>query len=302
MSGPLNHGFGAIAALSLFVGCASAVAESPAISAPSTQSLAGDAELESVTVEARRRRERIDEQVSEFVYSVVGPGKVESLARWNVPVCVATAGLTAAESDFVRKRITQIATDADVSLGGTACGPNFAVIVTPEPEKLLKEWWSDEHRLFNLDRGAGGVNRFIQSDQPVRVWHNACSAPAKIPAHAFSTSDHCGVGVTGSRLTWGAVRAIYTAIVVVDLDQIEGLTFGQVADYVAMVGLAKIRPNPELGDISTILGLFATNGSDRSKQLTAWDQSFLKAVYATTDGSVTELSQIKLRMSEELAR
>ena len=236
------------------------------------------------------------------MYSIAGPGKVESLARWNVPVCVATAGLTAAEADFVKKRIAQIATDADVPLGGPACGPNFAVIVTPEPEELLKEWWSEEHRLFNRDRGVGGVNRFIQSDQPVRVWHNACNAPPGIPAHAFSTSEHCGVGVTGSRLTWGAVRAIYTAIVVVDLDQIEGLTFGQVADYVAMVGLAQIRPNPELGDISTILGLFATNGADRSKGLTAWDQSFLKAVYATTDGSTTEISLIKVRMSEELAR
>jgi hypothetical protein len=284
--------FGAIAVFSLFAARSLAAPESEI----------PDTELESVTVEAQRRKQRIDQQVSEFVYSIVGPGKVESLARWNVPVCVATAGLTAAEADFVKKRIAQIATDAGVALGGPGCGPNFAVIVTPEPEKLLKEWWSEEHRLFNLDRGAGGVNRFIQSDHPVRAWHNACSAPAKIPAHAFSTSAHCGAGVTGSRLTWGAVRAIYTAIVVVDLDQIEGLTFGQVADYVAMVGLAKIRPNPEPGDISTILGLFAANGGERSKGLTAWDQSFLKAVYATTDGSVTELAQIKLRMSEELAR
>ena len=156
---------------------------------------------------------------------------------------------------------------------------------------------------FSVPLGVGGVNRFIQTDQPVRVWHNACNAPQGIPAYAFSTSEHCGSGSeTGSRLSWAAVRAIYTAIVVVDLDQIEGLTFGQVADYVAMVGLAKIRPNPELGDISTILGLFATNGADRSKGLTTWDQSFLNAVYATTDGSTTEVSLIKLRMSEELAR
>ena len=292
----------AVATLGLYA--ARAIASegpTPGSARPATSAIP-DTELESVTVEAKRRRERIDKQVSEFVYSVVGPGKVESLARWNVPVCVATAGLTAAEADFFEKRIAQIATDADVAVSGPACGPNFAVIVTTEPEVLLKAWWSEEHRLFNLDRGAGGVNRFIESDQPVRVWHNACSAPPNIPAHAFSVSAHCGAGVTGSRLTWGAVRAIYTAIVVVDLDQIEGLTFGQVADYVAMVGLARIRPNPELGDISTILGLFATNGADRSKGLTTWDQSFLKAVYATTDGSTTEVSMIKVRMSEELAR
>ena len=261
-----------------------------------------EVELGPVTVEARRRKELIDKQVSEFVYSIAGPGRVESLARWNVPVCVATAGLTAAEADFVKKRISQIATDADVPVGGPACGPNFVVIVTPEPEKLLKEWWSENHRLFNRDRGVGGVNRFIQTDQPVRVWHNACNAPPGIPAHAFSTSEHCATGITGSRITWAAVRAIYTAIVVVDLTQIEGLTFGQVADYMAMVGLAQIRPNAELGDISTILGLFAANGTDRSVGLTAWDQSFLKAVYATTDGSTTEISLIKRRMSEDLAR
>ena len=181
-----------------------------------------------------------------------------------------TAGLTAAEADFVKKRIAQIAADADVLMGGAACGPNFVVILTPEPEKLLTEWWSEEHRLFNRDRGLGGVNRFIQTDQPVRVWHNACNAPPGIPAYAFSTSEHCGSGAsTGSRLSWAVARAVYSAIVVVDLTQIEGLTFGQVADYVAMVGLTQIRPNSELGDISTILGLFSTSGTDRSKGLTA---------------------------------
>jgi hypothetical protein len=296
-------GLGAIALFFFFAARSIAGEEPTPETAPSPTSATADTELESVTVEARRRRERIDKQVSEFVYSIAGPGKVESLARWNVPVCVATAGLTAAEADFVKKRITQIAADADVPVGGPACGPNFAVIVTTEPEKLLKAWWSEEHRLFNLDRGAGGVNRFIQTDQPVRVWHNACNSPSGIPAHAFSTSQHCGSGSgTGSRLSWAAVRAVYTAIVVVDLDQIEGLTFGQVADYVAMIGLAQIRPNQEMGEVPTILDLFALSGTERSKGMTEWDQSFLKAVYATTDGSTTEISLIKVRMSEELAR
>lgn len=275
--------------------------ESTSQPAQQTKSATPEAKLESVTVEARRRRELIDKQVSHFVYSIVGPAMVESLARWNVAVCIVTAGLTTAEAEFVKHRLSQIATDAGVPLGGPNCGPNFVVIVNPEPEKLLKEWWSEEHRLFNRDRGLGGVNRFIQTAQPVRVWHNACNAPPGISAHAFSTMAHCGAGVTGSRLTRAVVRAIYSAIVAVDLTKIEGLTFGQVADYVAMVGLAQIRPSPELGEAPTILGLFATSGTDRPKRMTEWDQSFLKAVYATTDGSVTELSQIKLRMSEELA-
>ena len=62
-------------------------------------------ELDPVTVEAQRRRALVDKQVSEFVYSIAGSARVESLARWNVPVCVATAGLTAAEADFVKQRV-----------------------------------------------------------------------------------------------------------------------------------------------------------------------------------------------------
>jgi hypothetical protein len=304
-SSPGRHrlvGACAVAILSTMAARAMAGPESTPKSPRSATSAAPAVELDPVTVEAQRRRALVDKQVSEFVYSIAGPAKVESLARWNVPVCIATAGLTAAEAEFVKRRLARIAVDADVPLGGPDCGPNFVVIVTPEPEKLLKAWWSEEHRLFNRDRGVGGVNRFIQSDQPVRVWHNACNAPPGISADAFSTIDHCGVGRTGSRLTWAAVRAIYTAIVAVDLTQIEGLTFGQVADYVALVGLAQLRPSPELGEVPTILRLFATSGTDPPKGMTEWDQSFLKAVYATTDGSVTEVSQIKIRMSEELAR
>jgi hypothetical protein len=260
------------------------------------------AELESVTVEAQHRRQRIDEEVSDFIVSVVGPAHVESLSRWKVPICALTVGLSEAMSYFVEGRVSQIAKNADIPLGTPACAPNFVIVVTPEPQELLKDWWSEEHNLFNRDRGLGGVNRMIRTDQPVRVWHNACNIPPLRGYYQPSGQLDCGVGMTGSRLTHAAVRAIYSAIVVVDLDLIEGLTLGQVADYVAMVGLVKIRPNPDLGEATTILGLFGADDARRPKGLTTWDQYFLKAIYETTDGSVTELAQIKLRMSEDLAR
>jgi hypothetical protein len=294
-------GTGAIAVLSLFAAPLMSGEEPVSGSAPQATQAVPDVQLETVPVEARRRRERIDSQVSEFVSSIVGPAKVDSLARWKGPVCVVTVGLAAAEGDFVKKRIEKIATDAGVAPGRPDCAPNFVVIVTPDPEAVLRDWWSEEHRLFNQDRGLGGVRRFLEIDRPVRVWHNACNVPPGLAGY-FSPVEFCGVGVTGTRLKWAAVRAIYTALVGVDLTQIEGLTFGQVSDYVAMVGLAQIRPDPDPGDASTILGLFSASGADRQKGVTAWDQSFLKALYATTDGSVTELTQIKLRMSDDLAR
>jgi hypothetical protein len=292
----------ALAILALVGVSMAAGAQSVSDSAQPSPAAGSGVELESVTVEAKRRRERIDRQVSEFVYTIAGSGKVESLARWKVPVCAVVVGLTAAEADFVEKRIAEIAADAEVPLGRPGCGPNFVVVVTPEPEKFLKAWWSEDHQLFNRDRGARGIDRFIETDQPVRAWHNACNAPPGVSGDSFSAGIHCGTGTIGSRLTWGVVRAIYTAIVAVDLTRIEGLTFGQVADYVAMVGLAQIRSGPDLGEVPSILRLFATDNTGRPKGLTEWDQSFLEAVYDTTDGSVTEISQIKLRMTDRLAR
>jgi hypothetical protein len=261
-----------------------------------------DVELDPVVVEAERRRALIDSQVSEFVYSVVGSAKVESLERWKVPVCAVVVGLADAEADFVEQRVGQVAADAGVPLGKEGCVPNFVVVLTPDPKALLKDWWSEDHQLFNRDRGLGGVNRMIRTDRPVRVWHNACNVPPLRGYYEPTGMLNCGAGVTGSRLVHAAVRAIYSAIVVVDLIRIEGLTFNQLSDYVAMVGLAKIRSDPEIGAVPSILGLFAADAAVRSQGMTAWDRSFLSAIYDTTDGSVTELAQIKLRMGEELGR
>lgn len=268
---------------------------------PASGRVSQGTQLESVTVEAQRRRERIDREVSKFVVSVVGTAQVESLERWKVPICNVTVGLAEAQADFVAKRVGQIAQDAGVPVGEKDCPANFLVVVTPDPKNLLKEWWSEDHDLFNRDRGLGGVNRMIETDQPVRVWHNACNIPPLRGYYQPSGVLNCNTGVVGTRITRSSVRAIYSAIVVVDIDYIEGLTFGQLADYAAMVGLTKIRPNPDLGRAPTVLGLFAATADERAKGLTTWDQAFLKAVYATTDGSTTEVAQIKLRMSEDLA-
>jgi hypothetical protein len=259
-------------------------------------------ELESVTVEARRRQERISKEVSAFVSAIVASPMHESLGRWAVAVCPFTAGLAPAAGDFVRKRVADVATASGVALGPPDCAPNFLIVVTPEPEQFLRDWWKADHRLFNKERGVGSVERFIETDQPVRVWHNACSAPPALARNfRLNVTWDCNTGTPGSRLSFAAVRSIYLAIVMVDLTPIEGLTFGQVADYVAMVGLAQVQSSPEIGATPSILNLFADDGADKPKGLTDWDQSFLKAVYETRRGNVTELSQVKMRMGRDLA-
>jgi hypothetical protein len=259
--------------------------------------------LEPVEIDSSRRNPRINPQVSEFVSSIARPAQHESMARWSVQVCVIAAGLSTAESDFFQRRVVAVATEAGIPASAAGCQANFVVVVTPEPEAFLREWWAAEPKLFNRERGVAGVERLVRTDRPVRVWHNVCNAPPALARnYRLSVTWHCNTGTTGSRLTRAAVRSIYSAIVVVDLRGIGGLTWGQVADYVAMVGLAQLRADAETGPVPTVLSLFEDDHDQRAKALTVWDQAFLKSVYASRDGSITEPTQVKLKMTEDLAR
>ena len=139
---------------------------------PTSQASSGTAKatLPRITIEAKRR---LKQQVDRFVSSVVvRPIWRESLMRWNVPVCPQVQGLPGLFDAFIRTRITQIARSADVSLAGRQCSANFYVFVTDRPELLLKELWAHNPRMFAHGRAPGGVERFLHSRRPVRVWYN----------------------------------------------------------------------------------------------------------------------------------
>jgi len=65
---------------------------------------------------------------------------------------------------------------------------------------------------------------------------------------------------------------ISSVIVVVDTSATGVATFGQFADYVAMVGLAQIDLDADFRSSPTILRSFAKSGSESApSRLTNWD-------------------------------
>ncbi len=282
-------------------------ASAPADQAPASEpvqqsrSATGDPELDSVTVTAKRRREIIEQRISRFVSSIAIRSHTESLARWQVPICFFVAGASSSIAEFIQKRVLQIATDAGVPAAAGDCKPNFVIVLTPEPEELLRSWWSEAHQLFNKDRGVGGIERFIESEEVIRAWYNACSvSPTSSKQFVMKGGPDCGTGAIDSRLTWESVRSIYSVIVVVDLQRIEDLNVGQLSDYVAMIGLAQIRRDAELDKIPTILNLLAAIDTARPQSMSSWDRSFLQSLYDTDSENVTHVSQIKSSMKREL--
>jgi hypothetical protein len=272
---------------------------SAAQTASSSESSSSDsAHIETVTIESRKALER---RISSFVSAVTVHPLDESLGRWGnrdrdvsdkgyirgvVPsICPVIAGLTRDEGQFMVKRLMQIAADAGALLGAADCAPpTFIVLVTANPEAVLKNLWGNVPNFFNDERGVAPIKRCITAERPVRVCYNAYSARGQL----------------GTRLQWQNLRQIRSVIVAVDPARIQGVGIGQLTDYIALVGLIQMRENADLGDAPTILRLFTDSAAERQPGLTSWDQALLKALYATDLRSAGQLTRIKVRLFQDL--
>src|SRR5690606_21457939 len=86
------------------------------------------------------------------------------------------------------------------------------------------------------------------------------------------------------RLTRRTRDDLQQAVVVVDIDALDRVDFGQLADFISMVALAHIDMRGDTSAVPTILGLF---DSDRPPEptLTEWDRAFLQALYGAEQTS-----------------
>ncbi|HEY2533527.1 MAG TPA: STN domain-containing protein, partial [Xanthobacteraceae bacterium] len=169
------------------------LASSPANAASraSTLSSAQDAalELDSVTVEARRRQETLKQQIADFIDAIAAPSPVEPLTSWQIPICPLVAGMPRDRAEFVLARVSQRAREANAPLAPKHCQPNLLIVVTSDPERLLSRWRTDHPNTFNDSSGLGGIKQFVASTLPIRVWYNVddgClhSLTFDIPANA----------------------------------------------------------------------------------------------------------------------
>lgn len=265
--------------------------------------------LDAVTIQARRDRE-IKRQIGTFVSGGVVTYFHGSLERWNQPICPLVAGLPSEPAEFIRARVSQVARDSHAPLGSDHCRPNLLVVSTNDPDLLLEKWSKRFPGLFNTCNGLGPVNKFLHSRQPIRVFYNAKFTSAgglSLGALLLSgvnvpAPSDCLAVATGAVDTWlhhGVVQSLTSVIIVVDARQTTTINTGQLADYIAMVGLAQIRVQADTGTAPSILHLF--QGSDpQPLGLSPWDEAFLHGLYTTDQSSVLEVSMIEDRMFQQI--
>jgi hypothetical protein len=304
---------GAILIFNLDTG--SAAASNTFASAP--EAVSGPDALSEVIVSAQREAQRaqLAARVAAFVDAVTAfaPGDAYlGLAQWHVPVCPLVLGLPQEQDELIRTRISEIARAARVPLAGEHCRPNLYVYVTGRPEDLLHVMAKrDFAYTFGADALSSVVDEFMGTARPVRVWYSSSEREAS--GKPFATGGACpspnvplvpvpvDCNREPSRLLFDAGQEFARIFVIADQARLHGVTLGQFADYVAMVGLAKITRDARVGDAPTILKLFTGAPQAAPAGMSDWDEAYLKSLYATEQRSRLRRSQIARRMVREIA-
>ena len=294
---------------SLLVAAAAILAGAPAEPAAAQSSAPAE-----VTVTASRAE--LAPRVSKFVNQIAARQSDEGLPRWQDPVCPLITGLPREEGEFTLGRISQIAIAAKVPLAAEHCRPNLFIFVTTQPTQLLQAM-ADQKRIVTFgDATPTVVDEFIKTPRPVRVWYDtSMRTPEGTPpkqglpsaAQVLGGSALPGPPVYNdmdrtSHILLSKIWSFSYVFVIVDQARLQAVSRGQFADYVAMVGLADIKPGVHLGDAQTILKLFDGAPQAAPDGLSDWDQAFLKSLYATEQVSRTQRNEVANSIVRDVVR
>jgi hypothetical protein len=266
--------------------------------------------IDTITVEAARHREEVERQVKAFVAQIAVKPYESSLARWQtvVPMCPLVAGLPREDGEFILARVSKIAAVAGAPMAPENCKPNLYIVVSANPDALLKAWNKRDVRMFGNESDQGGtkIRKFLNSDSPIRVWYNA-ELYSDEGTPLGNTGD-CQSALTcrtnlranATRIVFNDTRDLTSALIMVDSTRARGVKFGQLASYIGMLALAEIRAGADGADAPSILHLFSRPENDRPPGLSSWDEAFLKALYHTEQTDRQQLGEIKTTMIQEI--
>lgn len=275
--------------------------------APAAEPPISDNVVEEVVVTRRSQQEQRKAE-SDFVRQHSAPTRRGRLARWNNEVCPGVVGWPHAQASFVTERIAQEARAVGLEVGRPGCKPDILILVTSDGDRAAREVREKFRKLFvhplarSLYAGGGGqsVDEFVAISRPVRWWHlSEFKGSDGRPMAMVNLSDLVpgapDVAVrflenaTASRLASSVREDIARAFIIVDTSRLKGVTYEELASYLAMVSLAQLNPDPERSPLPTILTLFTDPdaATSRPETLSDWDRAFLKGLYAAPDNSLS---------------
>ena len=282
--------------------CLSSTAQADPPPMPAPAETESSPVLPEVTAEAAHAA--LERRVEVFVRALTrNPGAPDdySAVRWNTPICILVAGLSAVSASTVSDRVSQVSTAAGAPLARAPCQPNFIIVATADPDPILDAWYARDKGLFG-DATPAQIHQFLESSRswPVRVWYNIDRG-----RKAGMRNGHFVPSTTqadSSVFLGNAVFDFSSVFAIIDTHRTEHAALKQLADYVALTGLTDVDLEADLGGAPTILRLFSPAQQDEPSGLSNWDSAFLKALYQSNQASRTQRFEIEQRVNQEILR
>lgn len=217
------------------------------------------------------------------------------------------AGVPDHQKAALVSRLRQVAAAVGIPVAPMTCRPNVLVVVARDKQALMQRLERKRPYFFPSSWSGGRIRSLVRDPAPVAAWHlegKMGRDGRNLQTDYMSGLDYQKTTQPGSRIVPSARPHFLGAIVIVDLDALNGLTTTQLADYAAMRGFARTDPRALAGSKTpTILHVIDTPmGSEMPVTMTEWDFSFLKALYAS-DGrnyASSQRGEMKKLVKQEL--
>ena len=195
-------------------------------------------------------------------------------------------GLPPEYADFIARRIVAVATQVHAPVAPAAgCKPNIHVVFETEPQKLLNDMARRKDILLGFYWNASDLKRLAAFRRPIQSWYvtrtRSDSGESRLEIH--DPADHINprVGRAGSRLSNGMSTEVVHSLIIADANKVAGEKIDAVADYIAVLALAKWRGLERCNAIPTILNLMAEGcAEDPPQAATTADLGLLTGLYS----------------------
>ena len=239
------------------------------------------------------RGQRIEErEASRQIDRILPPTAVDQpLARFQTTVCPGVMGLAPGSAQAIVDRIGMVADTLGLRVGEPGCAANLLLVVTDDADAAIRRLAARGRGMFHtlsladlrrVTAEAGAARGWSETE--VRSRDGERQTMAEYDDILPPTSRFGGMAPqllvpTASRIALGFRRDISRSYVIIDAAAVRGRDTTQIADYVAMRGLAGIRPDRERGAF-TILAAFTANDATAPPALTDVDWGILHGLYS----------------------
>ena len=271
-----------IASAALFAaGSASATGE-PAAKAPPA------ADLNGVTVIAPPKPNSLVDPTTQFVRERLPESTFsEQYPRFHDPICVKVQGLPPEFDAFIAKRVVEIATEVHAPVATSErCTPNVHVIFDSRPQALLTDIARRKDILLGFYWNPVGLKRLADFQGPIGAWYVTATRDQfgenRLEKHDPTDYLNPRVGRAGSRLSNGMGAELEHSLILADANKVAGEKIDTIADYIAVLALARWQGLARCNAIPTILNLMA-EGCDKAvapEAATPADLALLTGLYA----------------------